>query len=201
MTVCAATKLTFLFGITKHWNKFSVWLQPINSMEQSPWEANSFSASQEIPRILRNLDVHYHIRMSLPPVPVLSQINPVYTLYPTSWRSVLLLFFLLCLDFQVITYAWVSPPKPCMHLACTCYMPLTSHSWFDHPNNVLWWVQTMELLLTQAITKKRIINITVWQCNHFSDKTLDVGNANKRMNMYCIKSYSYLPAPQFPKII
>ena len=93
MTVCAATKLTFLFGITKHWNKFSVWLQPSNSMEQSPWEANSFSASQESPRILRNLDVHYHIHKSLPPVPVLSQINPVYTLYPTSWRSVLLFFY------------------------------------------------------------------------------------------------------------
>jgi hypothetical protein len=34
-----------------------------NSMEQRPsWEANSFSASQEIPLILWNLDVHY-VRM------------------------------------------------------------------------------------------------------------------------------------------
>ena len=36
-------------------------------MEQSPaWEANQFSASQEIPRMLWNLKVHYHIYKCLP---------------------------------------------------------------------------------------------------------------------------------------
>ena len=30
-------------------------------MEQSPWEANSFSASQDIPRILWNPKLPYHI--------------------------------------------------------------------------------------------------------------------------------------------
>jgi hypothetical protein len=45
-------------------------------MQQSPaWEANQFSAGQEIPCILWNLKVHNHIYKYLPPVPVLSTIS------------------------------------------------------------------------------------------------------------------------------
>jgi len=54
-----------------------------HSMEQSPsWEANWFSASQEIPPILRNPKVHYRGHKCLPPVRILGQLNPVHT--PTS---------------------------------------------------------------------------------------------------------------------
>jgi hypothetical protein len=48
-----------------------------NSMEHSPsWEANGFAASQEIPHILWNPKVYYHIYKSSPLVPILSQLDP-----------------------------------------------------------------------------------------------------------------------------
>ena len=127
---------------------FFITYLPTYSMEQSPsWEANRFSGSQEIPRILWNAKVHYRIHKCPPPVPILSQLDPFHT--PTSYFLKIHLNIILpstpgflkwCLSFrfphQNPVYASHHPP--------TRYMPRPSPR-FYHPNNIGWGVQVIKL--------------------------------------------------------
>ena len=120
-------------------------------MEQSPSsEANLFSASQEISRILWKPKVHYRIHKGPPLVPVPSQLDPVHT--RTSHFLITHLHNILpCtpLVFTVVIFPQVSPSKLCIRLSYphTCYMPRSSHSSrFCHPSNIEWGVQITKLL-------------------------------------------------------
>ena len=93
-------------------------------MEQSPsWEANRFSARQEIPGILWNPKVHYRFYKRPAPVSILSQINPVHTPHPTSWRSVLILSSRLHLRLA----SGLSFRFPHQNPARTSFLPRTYH--------------------------------------------------------------------------
>ena len=98
-------------------------------MEQNPyWEANLFSTSKDILRVLWKPKVHYRIHKCQPLVSILNQFNPVHTL--TSWMFVLILSSHLCLVLPSSYFHQVFQPK-------NLYTPLLSTIHATFPLNII----------------------------------------------------------------
>ena len=121
-------------------HKVFPWLLTYSMVQNSSWEANWFEASQEIPRILWNPEVHYRTHKRPPTVPILGQPNPVHIptshileihpniIHPSTPRSPQW-----SLSLRFPHQDPIHPPL----LTHTLHMPSPSHSSrFYHPHNM-----------------------------------------------------------------
>jgi len=132
------TELTNPRNLFQH-RKICIKLLTYSMGQSPPLEANRFTAGQEIPRILWNPKVHYHIHKCTPPVPILSQLDPVHI--PTSHilKTHLILPSQVRLGLPSGLFLSGSHHDPVYNspVPHTRYTPSPSHSSrFYHPDNI-----------------------------------------------------------------
>jgi hypothetical protein len=116
--------------------------RPTDPTEHCPWEANSPSASQEIPPILRNWKhTNYPFRKPEQSSHTFPSYFSIYfnTILPLTPRSSKWLF---PTGFRTKTLC----AFPLSHVP---HIPPISRPWFDHPTDAWWKVQLMKFHITQ----------------------------------------------------
>ena len=127
LPVCG-TQITIRFSL----NMYSAVAAYLRTPWSNPsWEADRFSASQEISGISWNPSVHYRFYRCPPPIPTLNQINPVHA-HPTHLTPS---------KYYPFIYAWASKwslslrfphRKPCVGLSSPPYvLRVTPSSFFS----------------------------------------------------------------------
>ena len=161
------------------------------------WEVNWFAASQEIPRILWNPNVHYRTHKRPPPVPILGQPNPVHIptshgleIHPNIIHSSTPRSPQWSLSLRFPHQDPIRPPL----LTHTRHMPSPSHSLDELISQIYFWSKTLPVpswSFSQTVSK------LVWHkpllCVQW--KTPDDGQRN------CPKHIEFYSKNKFEKLV
>jgi hypothetical protein len=157
-------------------------------MEQnSLWEANSHLLSQEISRLLWNLNVNYRTYKSPPLDPILSQMNPNHTLssYFFKIRSKLFSYLSTCLLSNL------SLQISRQELSYACYIPNPfNYPWIYQHNNA--WRRL--LYLSQDISELRW-PLQIHELMSSQPRDGEGGEATAHKASYSSLALSIFPSP------
>jgi hypothetical protein len=114
-----------------------------------PEKLRAASGSQEI-KILWNPKFHYCLHNNLPPVPILGQINPIYTHKPYYTKIHVILSPSMPRSFKR-SLSFRLSNQHLMHVShlVKCYMPYPSHPTLLNLPHIWWTVQVLQLLIGQ----------------------------------------------------
>ena len=157
-------------------------------MEQSAsWENDRFSASQEIPRILWNPNVHYRIHKCPPPLPILRHINAVP--HTTLWRSILILSSHLRLGLPSGLFPSGFPTN-------TLYTPLLSPKRATRPAHLI-----ILDFITQTILGQQYRSLSSSLCSFLhSPVTSSLLGPNTLLKLYSQTPSAYFPPSMYKTI-